>query len=212
MKPHYLLTWTAGLILLAVFIFSGATPEIVQSQRATPLPVNADGYPHPLYIPYALQQHYPNGTPAPPIALTNTPTATPTEPATPTVTPTALFTQPPTATSIPQGPAMTRFNFEVAGHVARDGQCTMHRTTGDLLLTWETEEGWQDSSNHPQADADGWIPVYIPFVSIYVRVYCDDGSGPVKMDIYNGVTDPSTGETVGWLTREVRNAIEIGWP
>lgn len=212
MKSSPWLLFVAGCCLLGVFVSLNATPQSVYSHRATPLPIDTESYPYPLYLPYTLQRFYPNGTPIPPIALTNTPTASPTATTTPTVTPTALYAPTATPTAIPQGPAMTRFNFEVAGHVARDGYCTMHRSTGDLLLTWETEAGWQDSSNHPQANAQGWIPVHIPFVSIYVHVFCDDGTGPIKMDIYNGVTNPETGETVGWLTREVENAIEIGWP
>lgn len=225
MNPPQMLRAFVALYLLVIFALASSLPQAAQSQqqpRPTPATIFNESYPFPAFLPYTIQE--PETVDLPPIvSLTSTPTATPpvmpTNTATPSPTPTGtlLPTLTPTATetavsSPPQGPAMTRFNFEVAGHYARDGYCTMHRTEGDLLLTWETEEGWQDSSNHPNADANGWIPVHIPFVSIYVHVFCNDGSGPIKMDIYNGVTHPDTGETVGWLTREVNNAIEIGWP
>ena len=152
------------------------------------------------------------------------PTPTPTQTATPpptsdaTGTPTEMATQPPSSPTptwtptVPVGPAFTRFNFEVAGHVGQNGTCTMRRDTGDLLLVWDMQAGWTDSATHPDADAEGWIPVYIPHESVYIEVFCDVGNGPVRMDIYNGIIHPGTGQLVGWLTRGKRNAIEIGWP
>ena len=135
-----------------------------------------------------------------PVALTETPTPTgtavpPTEPPS-----TATITPSPTPT-VPVGPAYTRFNFEMAGHEGRDGFCYMRRVTGDLLLVWQMQDGWTDSSTHPDADANGWLEVYIPHVSIYVEVFCDTGEGPIRMNIHNGVRDPDSGNIVGWLTR-----------
>lgn len=164
----------------------------------------------------------PTLTPNVPVSLTGTPTSTPV-PQTPTSTATAVTVTPtpppstatiaPTATpTVPIGPAYTRFNFEMAGDAGRDGFCYMHRDTGERLLTWQMQDGWTDSSTHPLADAQGWIEVKIPHVSIYVVVFCNDGSGLVKMKIHNGIVHPESGEIVGWLTRGVRNAIEIGWP
>lgn len=166
------------------------------------------------------------------IVVTNTPTPTNTQMPTATITPTGSNPNPPTPTAtstIPVnlgtptptltpsptavvGPAFTRFNFEMAGDVARDGYCYMHRDTGELLLIWQMQQGWTDSAAHPDADANGWLTVDIPHVSIYVEVFCDAGEGIVRMDIHNGVVHPQTGEVVGWLTRGIRNAIEIGWP
>lgn len=145
-------------------------------------------------------------TPTPDSPIIPSPTATATGPAvTATITPT------PTPT-IPVGPAYTRFNFAMAGHEGRDGYCYMHRDTGELLLIWQMQDGWVDSAAHPDADADGWIEVYIQHPSIYVEVFCDTGNGRIRMDIHNGVRHPNSGKIVGWLTRGVHHAIEIGWP
>lgn len=140
---------------------------------------------------------------ATPTATTVTPTVTPPSSVTPTVWP---------PTPVAHGPAYTRFNFEMAGHSARDGYCYMHRDTGELLLVWQMQDGWTDSATHPLADEEGWIEVEIAHQSVYVEVFCDDGSGLTRMIIKNGITHPTTGKIVGWLTRGVRNSIEIAWP
>jgi hypothetical protein len=148
-----------------------------------------------------------------PTGLTATPfspSATPSPTVMGTAVP-ATNTPIPTPT-VPQGPAYTRFNFEMAGHVGKNGRCYMKRDTGDELLVWDMQDGWTDSAAHPLADADGWIEVYIPHPSIYVEVYCDAGDGLVRMNIHNGVQHPHNGRIVGWLTRGMHNAIEIGWP
>jgi len=108
--------------------------------------------------------------------------------------------------------AFTRFDFEVAQQEAEDGYCAMYLDTGQLLIRWETEAGWVDSFNHPLAIEDGWLPVEIPAQNVYVRVFCTRDGIPVRMRILNGVLHPQTGEIVGWLTRGVQNAQEIGWP
>ncbi|MCP5098311.1 MAG: hypothetical protein GY943_22410, partial [Chloroflexi bacterium] len=168
--------------------------------------------PDPTKTPTATVTHVPPETPIPtetstplPPGVTSVPTEIPTTAVTATITPT------PTATE-PTGPAYTRFNFEVAGHVGRDGFCYMHRDTSEQLLVWQMQDGWVDSAAHPNADSDGWIEVYIPHTSIYVEVFCDAGEGMIRMDIYNGIVHPGNGRIVGWLTRGVKNAIEIGWP
>lgn len=165
---------------------------------------------YPIHLPIVMEPllHTP-ATPSFPGGLTPTPTVLA------TATNTAVATTPPTTptqTPVPQGPAFTRFNFEVAGHEGRDGTCEMKQTTGELLLIWEMKDGYTDSANHPQADANGWIPANITHVNVYVEVFCNTGSGDIRMDIYNGVIDGFSGEVVGWLTRNVHNAIEIGWP
>lgn len=205
--------YLTGALIIFFMIGFRSTQQQKQASLSADELVHNGLAPYPIHVPLTQKQFSTTlltVTPALPVAVTNTPvpigTSTPTPTATVTATPTA------TPTRVPQGPAETRFNFEVAGHYARDGVCTMNRVTGDLLLTWETEAGWQDSSTHPEAGVGGWIPVDIPYVSIYVDVFCDDGSGFVKMDIYNGVTHPQSGEIVGWITREMQHAVEIGWP
>ncbi len=169
-------------------------PPTLTPTRATPPSVGAN-------TPNPPTPANPPETPA-----TNEPIKTVTAvPADATITPTASPT-------VPQGPAYTRFNFEMAGHVGRNGICYMHRDTGELLLVWEMQDGWTDSATHPLADANGWIEVDIPHPSIYVEVYCDAGDGIVRMNIHNGVAHPDNGQIVGWLSRGVHNAIEIGWP
>lgn len=187
----------AAIILLTVSLFLGwKHTQLVKSDS----PQTSQGGGNLVHLPIVIKP-IDNA----PIALTETPTATPTE---------VGSGSPPGVTNTPQptGPATTRFNFEVAGHEARGGPCIMNRYQSDTLLTWNTVAGETDSASHPNAGPGGWIPVNIPHVSIYVEVFCDDGSGFVRMDLYNGVTHPSTGETVGWLTREIDHAIEIGWP
>ncbi|MEM7334973.1 MAG: hypothetical protein AAF490_23050, partial [Chloroflexota bacterium] len=110
---------------------------VVQSHQLHP--AKHQYAPYPLHLPIVFAEGVSIDAP---ISLTSTPT--PTSTATPVITMTVTPTV--TPTPIPQGPAYTRFNFEVAGHVARDGHCTMHRVTGDWLLTWETEEGFEDSA------------------------------------------------------------------
>lgn len=169
----------------------------------------------------------PTNTHTPRPTLTPTPSHTPSQPVTatpttpglvapPTITATAVPNTPtitPTPSpTVPTGPAYTRFNFEMAGQSGRNGACFMHRETGELLLVWEMQDGWVDSATHPLADEEGWIPVDIPHVSVYVEVYCDAGEGIVRMNIVNGIRHPETGEIVGWLTRGIRNAMEIAWP
>jgi hypothetical protein len=194
-------------------------PEPTQTPFATPLPPRPSRTPPAAATPTAVSTTPPNIVPNITLTPSYTPdasvtTAPPNATGLPTQTPitavTATITPTPSPT-VPTGPAYTRFNFEVAGHVGRDGFCYMRRDTGDLLLIWQMQDGWTDSATHPNADADGWIEVYIPHVSVYVEVFCDGGDSLVRMDIYNGIEHPD-GRFVGWLTRGVKNAIEIGWP
>ncbi|MCA9921124.1 MAG: hypothetical protein KC419_08035 [Anaerolineales bacterium] len=190
----------------------GAEIELTCPQRIvstnTPSPVPPTVTPTSTPI---ISTHTPTPPPitsvTPPVAVaTSVPTGTATAvPPNPTITPTASPT-------VPRGPAYTRFNFEMAGQAGRNGTCFMHRDTGELLLVWEMQDGWTDSSTHPLADAEGWIEVHIPHPSVYVEVYCDAGEGIVRMNIHNGVPHPEDGRIVGWLSRGIRNAIEIGWP
>lgn len=205
----------AGQLTLFAEDSIAANIEVICPPPDPPTPVTSTRTPPPP------PTSTPTLTPTPDPILTITPTVDPPEEGlTPTPTPTETLlppTTPPTtptvtATAVPQGPAYTRFNFEMAGHSGRNGSCTMRRDTGDLLLVWEMQDGWTDSSTHPDADANGWIELFIPHASIYVEVFCNDGSGEVRMDIHNGVRHPDTGRIVGWLTRGVYHAIEIGWP
>jgi hypothetical protein len=196
-----------------------AQPVAPESITASPTPLPATPMPTNTLVPTQTTEPSPTPTDANTIILAVTSTATAVFPTTspgPLPTVTAVSPDPtnvaPVIPTISHEPAYTRFNFEVAGHVGRDGTCFMHRTTGELLLIWQMQDGWTDSATHPLADSDGWIPIDISHQNVYVNVYCDAGNGIIQMDIYNGVPHPDDNKLVGWLSRGVRNAIEIGWP
>ena len=189
----------------------GAEIDLTCPQKSTPIPPTP--IPPTLTPTRATTPASSAITPIPPTPINPPETPATSEPieTVTAVPPNATITPIPSPT-VPQGPAFTRFNFEMAGHVGRNGKCYMRRDTGSLLLVWEMQDGWTDSATHPLADADGWIEVDIPHPSIWVVVFCDGGEGMVRMNIHNGVVHPENGQVVGWLSRGVHNAIEIGWP
>ncbi len=140
-------------------------------------------------------------TPTATVTITSTSTTVP-----PTSTATATIVA--TSTTIPSTPkperenTCLRINFDLGGHVARQGRYIVQETGGHVVYSGEMGEGWMDT---------GWIrDLQISYQSVYVQVlfYNTPNAKPTEMEIVN----PAPDTTYGWLSWGMCHALEVRWP
>lgn len=101
----------------------------------------------------------------------------------------------------PSGTA-TRIDFEVSGHVTKEGLYVIEQVPGGTVASWYAMEGWQDS---------GWMEflnINADAVWVQVLYYPGPDTEPTVMEILNHVP----GKAYGWLSKGSAHALEVAWP